>query len=764
MSQRLFSPRDGQPVSPPTATGGESPSNDTAVNGSAGSTTPDNNAQGISSDPKTNSKILKDERDRILALPFRSSHKATEEVVDIVNDYPWILENPNKSKGVEINISSNRSRSTNESNSGAGIMGQYTKIGKIPVCYMVERKNAVNGSITAILGMLSMLEQIGDNVIKVGNDIGNAVSRNLSEGAGSAIKAIGNFGGSFINGVKDVFATVMGSVFQKLGPLEAQNNLNDEILNPYRYLYFTADTKKRFVFPLLSDQSCLFTSSKLNWKDVKIQLPGAVGKFFKGAMETLEQTARFSTMMANISSLTDSANGDTDDAGYVSEAAKSFEYPKTGDSLKIQFTLYNTTRKNAWKDNYRFLYLFAVRNLPFRLEMFSFVPPLLYDIVVPGIKRMPISALNQMQVKPVGMIRTLECDNFIAKSDTANKIQVAVPEAWDVTLTFQSLIAPSANLLLCNMVSELGITASSMGGIGKITDAEKSAMMEQLDNDGFKLSDACEKIKRNTEIREAQKQMEICEGVGAGIELMHYFNTNLKDNPNKSYEMALQTFGKTNQIIKDENGNLTMESKIAAIKVMQDNGYLKIPEDPLIYIPDDYDANDPNTYGETIWTENEKDLFVTRLGVADTAGTTPTALDAKQRAYLIAEKYNGDSDKAYKTFRFSAASASYSDMGTGLPNYIGDKHNNANRKLSTYRGPDGEQISIDKMPALKDYNSFKTYEAYMGEKGRPDDYLTDQELENLSRDIDRYRTLDAQSKVPSACEEQISKLKVEKTK
>ena len=58
----------------------------------------------------------------------------------------------------------------------------------------------------------------------------------------------------------------------------------------------------------------------------------------------------------------------------------------------------------------------------------------------------------------------------------------------------------------------------------------------------------------------------------------------------------------------------------------------------------------------------------------------------------------------------------------------------------------------------------RIYEAYMGEKGRPDDYLTDQELENLSRDIDRYRTLDAQSKVPSACEEQISKLKVEKTK
>lgn len=761
MSQRLFSPRDGQPVSPPTATGGESPSNDTAVNGSAGSTTPDNNAQGISSDPKTNSKILKDERDRILALPFRSSHKATEEVVDIVNDYPWILENPNKSKGVEINISSNRSRSANESNSGAGIMGQYTKIGKIPVCYMVERKNAVNGSITAILGMLSMLEQIGDNVIKVGNDIGNAVSRNLSEGAGSAIKAIGNFGGSFINGVKDVFATVMGSVFQKLGPLEAQNNLNDEILNPYRYLYFTADTKKRFVFPLLSDQSCLFTNTKLDWDKVEIKLPGAVGKFFKGAIDTLEQTARFSTMMTNISSLTDSANGDTDDAGYVSEAAQSFKYPKTGDQLKIQFTLYNTTRKNAWKDNYRFLYLFAVRNLPFRLEMFSFVPPLLYDIVIPGIKRLPISALNQMQVKPVGMIRTLECDNFIAKSDTANKIQVAVPEAWDVTLTFKSLIAPSANLLLCNMVSELGITASSMGGTGKITDVERAALEEEIDNGDFILEKACEQVRRNAEIREAQKQMEICDSVGAGIELMYYFDTNLGTDPDKSYEMALQTFGKQDQIKKDENGNLTQASRIAAIKAMQDNGYVKATD---FKIPSKFDANDPSTYGEmaNIKPGNEKWLMQFKDGKIDTSGTTPRALTVGERDYMIAKRYNGDTAYAYKSFRHSAAAATYPEnIDPYAP--LGDNSNHANRNLSTYKGTDGKtQISRDNLKLLNDYKSYQEYTSYMG-NDKPNDYLTDAELEELNRKMNIYNTLEGNNgKVPANCQQEISKLLPEK--
>jgi hypothetical protein len=165
--------------------------------------------------------------------------------------------------------------------------------------------------------------------------------------------------------------------------------------------------------------------------------------------------------------------------------------------------LYNTTRKNAWRDNFRFLYLFAVRNLPFRTEMMSFTPPLLYDIIVPGVKRLPICALSQMKVDPLGITRTLECDNFISGS---GKIPVNVPEAWSVQLTFDCLIAPSANLMLANTIGELNIdVASDLGEM--FTEEEHDDAKKELDEMAKKLSEKCEAIGKSDRFDKARDEM-----------------------------------------------------------------------------------------------------------------------------------------------------------------------------------------------------------------------------------------------------------------
>jgi hypothetical protein len=151
------------------------------------------------------------------------------------------------------------------------------------------------------------------------------------------------------------------------------------------------------------------------------------------------------------------ADGKGGDVGNVDETPKAYAYPLDGDTLNVQFVLYNTTRLNTWKDNYRFLLLFVLRNLPMRIDAFGFSPPVLYDIIIPGSKRMPVCSAENIKIVPKGMVRTLSCDNFIKGS---GNLLVNVPEAWEVNITFKSLIGPSANMVLSEMIGNLNITTS----------------------------------------------------------------------------------------------------------------------------------------------------------------------------------------------------------------------------------------------------------------------------------------------------------------
>ena len=231
------------------------------------------------------------------------------------------------------------------------------------------------------------------------------------------------------------------------------NNLNSEIFSPYRFLYITNDsTKKKYVFPLLNGNSS-FGNIKNSWGNAK------------GLPELLQQNLNYwneKALMVTggfnfIQNLMGFLSGDGNDIGNVNETAKTFTYPTSGESINIDFVLYNTTKRDAWKRNYQFLYLFTLRNLPFRIDTSSFLPPLLYDIIVPGVKRLPICCVDSIRVVPKGMTRTLACNNFITGT---GEIYVNVPEAWEVSITFNSLIASSANMMLGEMIGGLNISTA----------------------------------------------------------------------------------------------------------------------------------------------------------------------------------------------------------------------------------------------------------------------------------------------------------------
>lgn len=100
-----------------------------------------------------------------------------------------------------------------------------------------------------------------------------------------------------------------------------------------------------------------------------------------------------------------------------------------------------------------FISLFNLRNLPFKLDYTTYLPPLLYDIIIPGVKRLPFAYVSSFSAEPQGLIRNMKIENFLSRiagaATNENKnVSVPVPEAWTVSITFKSMLARSANLML----------------------------------------------------------------------------------------------------------------------------------------------------------------------------------------------------------------------------------------------------------------------------------------------------------------------------
>lgn len=373
------------------------------------------------------SDALKAEQKRVLGISFTSGGDGG--TIDIVSKYPWIADET---------VSSGTSDTSSDGTS-------FQKRNNVPFCYAIERVSAVNASIANIANMVNTL---GDQLSK-GVDTAKSTSTTLlGEGVGNAV---GEIGSTVVNGVKDIFDQLKSKF--KFDELLKGNNMNSQMFGPYQYLYITKATGKKFVFPLATNDSS-FSTVKNKWGAMK-KLPGFLGDLVGSGIEKLKTFSASLNILNNLDSFV-SGKGDSD-MGNVDETPKTYTYPTDGDALNVAFTLYNTTRLNAWKDNYRFLLLFVLRNLPMRIDAFTFTPPVLYDIIQPGVKRLPVCCAENIKIVPKGMVRTLTCENFIKGSGT---ITVNVPEAWEVNITFKSLIGTSANMILSELTGSLNVSVS----------------------------------------------------------------------------------------------------------------------------------------------------------------------------------------------------------------------------------------------------------------------------------------------------------------
>lgn len=133
----------------------------------------------------------------------------------------------------------------------------------------------------------------------------------------------------------------------------------------------------------------------------------------------------------------------------TAETALAFKYPVVGiadrpriftghgeRSLTIEFPLYNTFEPNDWRMNREFIFLFQNQNLFNKRNFITGLPPVWYEVHVPGQYYSVASCVTNFKVENLGNTRIMKIGSgkdFI------------VPDAYQVSITLQEMAMPSSN-------------------------------------------------------------------------------------------------------------------------------------------------------------------------------------------------------------------------------------------------------------------------------------------------------------------------------
>ena len=101
-------------------------------------------------------------------------------------------------------------------------------------------------------------------------------------------------------------------------------------------------------------------------------------------------------------------------------------------TITISFPLFNTVEEGDWVKNRELIYLLMEQNLYNKRDYTTGLPPVFYDVYIPGQYYCFASCITQINVENLGNTRLLY-NEFI------------VPDAYQVTLTLSEMTMPSKN-------------------------------------------------------------------------------------------------------------------------------------------------------------------------------------------------------------------------------------------------------------------------------------------------------------------------------
>lgn len=322
--------------------------------------------------------------------------KPSRRVIDVVNDFSWY----------------------------AGPKATADALNKVPTVFLTEREQLLSSLISGSLYYLNASAEATDQFINSAA-IDSALGK-ISEGVKTVAKSGLAAASESLNSFKEL---VGGSASDQA--LLANNNLKS-----LAGIYFTKPTGFQYRLPIYNGSYGEVGSA---WSEA-----GGIG----GGSKLQEFVGKAQGFIDEISAVVNFAQ-----PGVYIESPQYFQGAEQGRTETITFPLANTIRRGTVspiQQNYELLWLLAFQNKPYRTSFSRTPPPKIYSVTVPGQFSMPYAYISNMSVEFSGTIRKSSVFVPSGKSGTigSKKITTPVPEAYQVSISFTSLIGDYGNTML----------------------------------------------------------------------------------------------------------------------------------------------------------------------------------------------------------------------------------------------------------------------------------------------------------------------------
>jgi hypothetical protein len=131
----------------------------------------------------------------------------------------------------------------------------------------------------------------------------------------------------------------------------------------------------------------------------------------------------------------------------------------------FEFPLYNidaTSSKNAINlivKNWEFCFLITYQNLINKRNFFTGIPPVFYEVNIPGIHYCKASYISDLTIENIGNLRLMRLP-----LNGSSNCEVNIPDGYSIKITLTDLLQPSKNLLAATVNSTLRSSIQTSNG------------------------------------------------------------------------------------------------------------------------------------------------------------------------------------------------------------------------------------------------------------------------------------------------------------
>jgi hypothetical protein len=234
--------------------------------------------------------------------------------------------------------------------------------------------------------------------------------------------------------------------------------------NPYANLYNYDDpTKFEYIFPFFTSDYYDVNNSfrESNAEQAASEALGAAGEAANSIVSKLKSfggklgAAGFAGdgamgvggVVKNVASAANSYAGFANNLKSVAGGDGKLDVPQVWDNtaprqISFSFYLFNTYSVNDIKQNWELIHLLRYQNIMNKLTMVNAIPPVFYEVTIPGVHYSLASYISNLKIENIGASRC-----FMASDVNLPGAQVLIPDAFKVSLTITDFLKPSQNMI-----------------------------------------------------------------------------------------------------------------------------------------------------------------------------------------------------------------------------------------------------------------------------------------------------------------------------